>query len=144
MRHPTGPKSRLSSWMSPSRAAHGIPLHEMPSPFEVPMDVSLSGQVAHSGEPLVEHNISDRREYAAPILRMLGVQTFVCMPIKSDGQVVGTLSLSHRERIPVEPRVVKAASSLANYLATLFDRLQAREAVSRSEAELSTVYSKLA
>jgi PAS domain S-box-containing protein len=125
------------------RGAHGIPLHEMPSPFEVPMDVSLSGQVAHTGEPLVEHNISDRREYAAPILRLLGVQTFVCVPIKSDGQVVGTLSLSHRERIPVEPRVVKAASSLANYLATLFDRLQAREAVSRSEAELSTVYDRV-
>jgi PAS domain S-box-containing protein len=125
------------------RGAHGIPLHEMPSPFEVPMDVSLSGQVAHSGEPLVEHNISDRREYAAPILRLFGVQTFVCVPIKSDGQVVGTLSLSHRERIPVEPRVVKAAGSLANYLATLFDRLQAREEVSRSEAELSTVYDRV-
>jgi PAS domain S-box-containing protein len=125
------------------RGAYGILLHEMPSPFEVPMDVSLSGQVAHTGEPLVEHNISDRREYAAPILRLLGVQTFVCVPIKSDGQVVGTLSLSHRERIPVEPRVVKAAGSLANYLATLFDRLQAREAVSRSEAELSTVYDRV-
>ena len=125
------------------RGAHGIPLHEMPEPFEVPMDVSLSGQVAHTGEPLVEHNISDRREYAAPILRLLGVQTFVCVPIKSDGQVVGTLSLSHREKIFVEPRVVKAASSLANYLATLFDRLQAREAVSRSEAELSTVYDRV-
>ena len=78
------------------RGAHGIPLHEMPTPFEVPMDVSLSGQVAHTGELLVEHNVSDRREYAAPILRMLGVQTFVCVPIKSDGQVVGTLSLSHQ------------------------------------------------
>ncbi|HUC86693.1 MAG TPA: PAS domain S-box protein [Candidatus Acidoferrales bacterium] len=125
------------------RGAYGMPLNEMPSPFEVPMDVSLSGQVAHTGEPLVEHNISDRREYAAPILRLLGVQTFLCVPIKSDGNVVGTLSLSHRERIPVEPRVVKAVSSLANYLATLFDRLEAREAVSRSEAELSSVYDRV-
>ncbi|HEX9048222.1 MAG TPA: response regulator, partial [Verrucomicrobiae bacterium] len=125
------------------RGAHGLPLKEMPSPFEVPMDVSLSGQVAHTGEPLVEHNIADRREYAAPILRLLRVQTFVCVPIKSEGHVVGTLSLSHHERIPVEPRVVKAAGSLANYLATLFDRLQAREAVSRSEAELSTVYDRV-
>ena len=125
------------------RGAYGIPLNEMPTPFEVPMDVSLSGQVAHTGEPLVEHNISDRREYAAPILRLLGVQTFVCVPIKSDGNVVGTLSLSHRERIPVEPRVVKAVSSLANYLATLFGRLEAREAVNRSEAELSSVYDRV-
>jgi len=125
------------------RGAYGIPLNEMPSPFEVPMDVSLSGQVAHSGEALVEYDVSSRREYAAPILRLLGVQTFVCVPIKSDGKVVGTLSLSHRERTPVEPRVVKALSSLANYLATLFDRLQAREAVSRSEAELSAVYDRV-
>ena len=125
------------------RGAYGIPLNEMPSPFEVPMDVSLSGQVAHTGELLEEHNVSDRREYAAPILRLLGVQTFLCVPIKSDGNVVGTLSLSHRERISVEPRVVKAVSSLANYLATLFDRLEAREAVNRSEAELSSVYDRV-
>lgn len=125
------------------RGAYGIPLNEMPSPFEVPMDVSLSGQVAHSGEPLVERDIPARREYAAPILRLLGVQTFACVPIKSDGQVVGTLSLSHRERIHVEARVMKAAGSLANYLSTLFDRLQAREAMSRSEAELSTVYDRV-
>ena len=125
------------------RGAHGIPLDEMPQPFEVPMDITLSGQVAHSGELLVEHNISARREYAAPILRLLGVKTFVCVPIKSDGKVVGTLSLSHRETLQVPPRVIKAATSLANYLATLFDRLHAREAVNRSEAELATVYDRV-
>ena len=125
------------------RGAYGIPLHEMPSPFEVPMDVSLSGQVAYSGELLVENNVAERREYAAPILRILGVQTFVCVPIKSDGQVVGTLSLAHRVSIEVEPRVIKAATSLANYLANLFDRLHAREAARRSEAELATVYDRV-
>ena len=125
------------------RGAYGIPLEEMPSPFEVPMDISLSGSVAYSGETLVEHNIATRREYAAPILRLLGVKTFVCVPIKSGDQVVGTLSLSHRENLPVSPRVIKAATSLANYLATLFDRLHAREAVSRSEAELATVYDRV-
>ncbi len=125
------------------RGAYGIPLDEMPAPFEVPMDITLSGQVAYSGELLVEHNIAGRREYAAPILRLLGVKTFVCLPIKSEGRVVGTLSLSHRETLEVPPRVIKAATSLANYLATLFDRLHAREAVNRSEAELATVYDRV-
>ncbi|HEX7653572.1 MAG TPA: PAS domain S-box protein, partial [Verrucomicrobiae bacterium] len=125
------------------RGAHGIPLQEMPTPFEVPMDVTLSGQVAHTGDALIEHNVSDRREYSAPILRFLGVQTYVCLPIKSDGKVVGTLSLAHHEKVPVEPRVVKAATGLANYLATQFDRLQAREAARRGEAELSTVYDRV-
>jgi PAS domain S-box-containing protein len=125
------------------RGAYGIPLHEMPTPFEVPMDVSLSGQVAYSGEILVEQNVSDCREYAAPILRLLGVRTFVCVPIKSEGKIMGTLSLSHREMITVGPRVINAAASLANYLATMFDRLQAHEAVNRSESELSTVYERV-
>lgn len=125
------------------RGAHGFPLHEMPSPFAVPMETSLSGRVAHTGEPLVENNLAGRAEFAASLLRRLGVQTFVCVPIKCGGRVVGTLSLAHRARIPVEPRVVKSAGSLANYLAALFDRLQAREAVSRSEAELSTVYDRV-
>ncbi|MEY4917078.1 MAG: hypothetical protein RL616_991, partial [Verrucomicrobiota bacterium] len=51
------------------RGAHGMPLQEMPAPFEVPMDVTLSGQVAHTGEILIEQTVSERREYAAPILR---------------------------------------------------------------------------
>ena len=40
------------------RGAHGMPLHEMPVPFEVPMDVTLSGQVAHTGEMMVEQNVA--------------------------------------------------------------------------------------
>jgi PAS domain S-box-containing protein len=125
------------------RGAHGMPLNEMPTPFEVPMDVTLSGQVAHTGEMLVEQNVADRREYAAPILKFFGVRSFVCLPIKSEGKVVGTLSLAHHEMVEVEPHVVKAATSLANYLATQFDRLHAREAARRVEAELSTVYDRV-
>jgi PAS domain S-box-containing protein len=125
------------------QGAYGLSLSEMPSPFEVPMDVTLSGQVAYTGKVLIETQISLRREYAAPILRHLGVQTIVCVPIKSDGQVVGTLTLSHVDRIQVEPRVVKAASSLANFIATLFDRLKARETVRRNEVELATVYDRV-
>ena len=125
------------------RGAHGMPLHEMPVPFEVPMDVTLSGQVAHTGEMLVEQNVADRREYAAPILKFFGVRTFVCLPIKSEGKVVGTLSLAHHEPVEVLARVVKAATSLANYRATQFDRLHARAAARRVEAELATVYDRV-
>jgi two-component system, cell cycle sensor histidine kinase and response regulator CckA len=125
------------------RGACGIPLDEMPVPFEVPMDVTLSGQVAHTGEVLVESDVSARREYAAPILRQLGVQTFVCVPIKTNSHVLGTLSLSHRDQIRVEPRVIKAAKSLANFLATMFDRIQARDALRQNEAELAAVYDRV-
>lgn len=124
------------------RGVFGIPLTDMPTPFEVPMDVALSGEVAHNGTALVETETFDRREYAAPILRQMGVQTFVCVPIKTGSKVIGTLSLAHREKIQIEPRVMVATTSLANYLAMLLDRLQTRDALRRGEAELASVYDR--
>jgi PAS domain S-box-containing protein len=122
------------------RGVHGIDLSSMPQPFEIPMDVTLSGRVAHTGETLIETEAAGCRENSAPILRQLGMETVVCIPIRPNGTVVGTLSLANRERTEVDPRMVKQAASLANYLATLFDRLQARDAVGRGEAELAAVY----
>ena len=124
------------------RGVHGMKLDGLPVPFEVPMDVTLSGEVARTGKVLIETDAGSRREYAAPILRRLNIQTFLCVPIKTNDRVIGTLSLAHREKISVDPRVVSQVISLANYLATLVDRLQAREAVRRGEAELSAVYDR--
>ena len=106
------------------------------------MDVTLSGEVAHTGSVLIETETFNRREYAAPILRRLGVQTFVCIPIKTRNKVIGTLSLAHNKKIQIEPPVMVAATSLANYLATLLDRLQARHALHRGEVELAAVYDR--
>jgi two-component system cell cycle sensor histidine kinase/response regulator CckA len=124
------------------RGVYGMKLEGMPVPFEVPMDVTLSGEVARTGKILVETQARSRREYAAPFLRRLNVQTFLCVPIKINDRVIGTLSLAHGEKISVEERVISQAASLANHLATLFDRLQAREAVRRGEAELAAVYDR--
>jgi len=122
------------------RGVHGIDLTGLPQPFEIPMDVTLSGRVAHTGEMLVETEAGSCREFSAPILRQLGIETLVCLPIRPNGTVVGTLSLANKKRVAVDPVVVKQAASLANYLATLFDRIQARHAVRHGEAELAAVY----
>ena len=124
------------------RGVFGMKLDGLPVPFEVPMDVTLSGEVARTGKVLVETDAATRREYAAPILRRLNIQTYLCVPIKTNDRVIGTLSLAHREKVSAEPRVILQVASLANYLATLVDRLQAREAVRRGEAELAAVYDR--
>ena len=124
------------------RGVHGMDFEGLPLPFEVPMDVTLSGEVARTGKVLVETDAANRRENAAPILRRLNVQTFLCLPIKTNDRVIGTLSLAYHKKIAVEEIVIAQAASLANYLATLVDRLQAREAVRRGEAELAAVYDR--
>jgi hypothetical protein len=124
------------------RGTHGIPLGDMPTPFEVPMDVTISGEVAHTGSVLIETETLGRREFAAPVLRRLGVQTFVCVPIKTSTRVIGALSLAHHQKIGVGPNLLVTATSMANYLAMLLDRLETRDALRRGEAELAAVYDR--
>ncbi|HTV41412.1 MAG TPA: PAS domain S-box protein [Candidatus Sulfotelmatobacter sp.] len=124
------------------RGTHGIPLEGMPTPFEVPMDVTISGEVAHNGSLLIETETFGRRDYAAPILRRLGVQTFVCIPIKTASRVIGTLSLAHDKKIEVASHLLVTATGMANYIAMLLDRLETRDALRRSEAELAAVYDR--
>jgi two-component system, cell cycle sensor histidine kinase and response regulator CckA len=122
--------------------AHGLQLDGLPEPLEIPMDVTPSGQVALTGETLVETEAAVRRECAAPFFRQFAAETFICVPIRTNHQVVGALSLAHRRRENVPPRLLLQIQSLANYLATLFGRLRAREAVRKGEAELSAVYDR--
>lgn len=124
------------------RGAHGLTFQGLPKPLEVPMDVTLSGRVAHTGEVLIETEAARCREYAAPILRQFGIETMVCLPIRPRGKVIGTLSMAHHERVETDPELVKQVGTLANYLASLFDRMQAHEAVRRGEAELAAVYDR--
>lgn len=122
------------------RGVHGISLENLPKPFEVPMGATLSGRVAHTGKVLVETDGHCMKDDAAPFLRQLAPQTFVCVPIRANGKVIGTLTLAHRERVDVDPQMVKQAASMANYLAAQFDRLRTRQAADRAEAELAAVY----
>lgn len=122
--------------------SHGLTLDGFPEPLEIPMDVTPSGRVAQTGQVLVETDASFQRECAAPFFRQLAAETYVCVPIKTNQKVIGTLSLAHQKRSAVALRVVQQIESLANYLATLFGRLRAHEAVRKGEAELAAVYDR--
>jgi len=104
-------------------------------PLEVPLEQTLSGLVARSGEPLVEQAAIERPEYAHAALRQLGVQTFVCVPLKIDSQVLGTLSLGSPEAREVSDSFVHWMCSLANYLVILMQRKQAEVELQASKRQ---------
>jgi response regulator RpfG family c-di-GMP phosphodiesterase len=104
----------------------GLPVD---SPFEVPVEETLSGVVARTGQPLVETQALQRPEYANETLRRLGVQTFVCVPMAAQGLVIGTLSLAHPEQVPVDDELAQFASTLANHIISLIERMRAEEQV---------------
>ncbi len=77
-------------------AATVAPGAEPIRPVDRPLHETLAAPVVQSGEPRVERadeTSPERRE----ALRRIGATTFVCFPLRVREQVVGTLSLAHRE-----------------------------------------------
>ena len=107
------------------KEAKGIPSLSAESTFEVPVDETLSGIVARTGQPLVETNAWERPEYAHEVLRQAGCQTFVCVPMRGSERVIGVLSLASPERIRVDDGFLQMVIELGNYLASLIERNRA-------------------
>ena len=93
--------------------------------LEVPVDETLSGIVARSGQPMVETNAWERPEYAHKVLREQGCRTFVCVPMKDSKGVIGVLSLASPEVIRVDDDFLEMATELANHVASLIERTRA-------------------
>src|ERR1051325_6786296 len=124
------------------RGSQGFAVGDAPTPSELPMDVTPSGEAAQTDKLLVDTNAAHRRENAAPFLKSLNIEGFLCAPIRVQGKVAGTLNLAHREKISIDPQIIQLTESLANYLSTLFGRLTAHDAVQQGEAELAAVYDR--
>lgn len=103
------------------RGLKGIETPPSDKPFEVDVAESLSGVVAKSGESMVETEALSRPEYRNETLRRLGIQTFICVPMKIGALTVGVISMGHHEKVPISDDFVLWAESLANHIAVLTD-----------------------
>jgi PAS domain S-box-containing protein len=106
-------------------AATGIPLAAEQPQLRVPVDQTLSGLVARSGQFIIENHAQERAEYAAVGLRQRDVQTVVCVPLIITNRIIGTLSLAHPDAVPLDVDLVPLAQSLADGVATLVARHRA-------------------
>jgi diguanylate cyclase (GGDEF)-like protein/PAS domain S-box-containing protein len=102
-------------------------------PFEIPLNGSPSGQVAASGEMQVIADLAARPDFSDPTLRSFNVHTFVCMPMKLEGQVLGVISLGHPDFIEVDETLTGWVATLANHIVALYVSLRARTAVAENE-----------
>jgi two-component system, cell cycle sensor histidine kinase and response regulator CckA len=95
----------------------------------IPVGQSLSGSVATSGLPIFEPNANRHPEYQLPALHRLGLQSFLCVPMKIRERVVGTLAMADfRERQSVST-LDETMQVIANYLAQMIERKRAEELV---------------
>ncbi len=121
------------------KAVRGTPVPPDAGIYEVLAAETRSGNVARSGQPIIEVNPAERAEYAYEPLQHLKVRTFVGMPIIVEQRVLGTLSLASPRVVPVEEGFVTFLSSLAQYVAFIIDRQRADDQLRQSEARYRTL-----
>jgi signal transduction histidine kinase/DNA-binding response OmpR family regulator len=122
-------------------AARGIPLDG--GPLEIPVDEIPSGTAALTGQPRIETNVLSRPKMRNPVLRGLGIQTWLAFPMVVGEQLVGTLSLAHTEVMQPDRRLVHWAGSLAAAVAQFLDRIAAEEDLRDSERRHRTLAEQL-
>ncbi len=116
----------------------GITLPSDCDRLEVPIDQTLSGQVALTGQAVIQHLVQQEAKFCSTngVLKHLGIQTFICLPMTVNQETIGALSLGHPEAVPTDERSLQWLSSLANYLALISDRKQAEISLRESEGRL--------
>ncbi|MEX2528322.1 MAG: response regulator [Gemmatimonadota bacterium] len=124
-------------------AARGITLPEEGSQLEVPMEETLSGLAVRSGRPLVELHAPGRKEHAHPMLRGLGLETWISFPMTVHGQTAGALTLAHFESKEAGPRLLRWGGSLANTVSAFMDRMRSQAALRESEEQYRALAERL-
>lgn len=109
---------------------------EKPPEHAVPVRGSLSGVSVMSGQPLVDSDVSHRPEYQSSGLAVLGVRTFLCVPMKMGERVRGCLTLSDTRIMELQPSLVDTVQVIANYLATAIERKEAVEEIKQLNLSL--------
>ncbi len=100
---------------------------------EVPLDGTLSSLALKTHKPVIETAALSKREYAYGMVRELGIQTFVCLPMVVKERFIGALVLAHPSTVEVGENLLSLGSSLANELAVFTHRIQINEALKESE-----------
>jgi len=109
--------------------------------FTSPMDSGLSGIVATSGEPVfVADCQNDPRNLWADQDRALGIVTYLGLPIKSRGELVGVLTFNTDVPHQYRPDELAYLSSFADQAAIAIENARLFSGAQQRAAELSTLW----
>ncbi|MBP7737266.1 MAG: PAS domain S-box protein [Spirochaetes bacterium] len=98
-----------------------------------PASETLTGRVIKTGQAFVSMDVSDQRENLAPILRTMGVKTFICEPVVIGDTVFGAIALGDRRIRPEAARIARTIRIIADYLSRELSRRQIEDTLRESE-----------
>ena len=89
----------------------------------IPVGKGIAGQTVARGEPVSICNLqSDASGVAKPGARQTGVGGALCVPLRRDGAIVGTLGIGTRREHEYTPAETRALEEIAKLLATRLER----------------------
>ncbi len=98
-----------------------------------PAHETLTGRVIKTGQAFVGMDVSDQWQYQAPILRTMGIKTFICEPIVIGDTIFGAVAMGD-SRIRTEAgRIARTIRIIADYLSRELSRRQMEETLRESE-----------
>lgn len=101
--------------------------------LRVPVTQTISGMVATTGQAIIELNASRHKSYRYKMLQDLKTETFVCVPLKGERRILGTLALGDTvKRVSVE-KDMEALEIIANQIALEMERRQTEEKLVHNE-----------
>lgn len=106
--------------------------------LEVPVNQSLSGTVAKTGQAIVKYFMpGDLKQCVSnQDLSQLNIKTFVCIPMTVNQDTIGVLSLAHPDIIQISADTFRWLESLANYLALITHRQQLEASLQQANVDL--------
>jgi signal transduction histidine kinase len=89
------------------------------------------------GEVFVLSNIQERNDQKAAFAKKLGLQAYICLPLKADAKILGTLSFGSHVRKCFDAEDIEFTGVLSQYVAIAIDRSRTLKALNKAQSELT-------
>lgn len=135
--------------------SQGLGIYAQDIGREIPVDEGIVGTVYRSGEPVIVNDYQEWRKHNQASAPFEKVYSVLQIPLKSEGQIIGTIGLGYSEENkvfgPGEIEILNRFAELASialdnamlvtsFRKELLERRQAEEALQMSEARYRAVF----
>ncbi|HET6594172.1 MAG TPA: GAF domain-containing protein [Anaerolineales bacterium] len=121
--------------LKPHRSYRGTSPENLSAPF--PITQGITGKVARTRKPLRAADVTKEGSYLAVTN---GVQSELCVPIISRGQVIGVINSESKKENAYSEKDERLLTTIAHTLATATDKLRSFEEARQRATELEALY----
>ncbi|MDX1600435.1 MAG: GAF domain-containing protein, partial [Anaerolineales bacterium] len=96
-----------------------------------PIGVGFPGRVAETGETITTSDLANEARYLRDEVHKAGFKSFVCVPLKAKGEVLGTLNLASKTQKTFDERDLALLEAIGHLIGTAVENARLYEEVGR-------------